>query len=71
MLFRSTEQIESLNKDTMLSLRTKLENHPLVDDVDQELQRIEDEKEKEIDEYSKIIPNKEASINKDGDNDAE
>ena len=70
-IFNTTEQIESLNKDTMLSLRTKLENHPLVDDVDQELQRIEDEKEKEIDEYSKIIPNKEASINKDGDNDAE
>ncbi len=69
-IFNTTEQIESLNKDTMLSLRTKLENHPLVDDVDQELQRIEDEKEKELDEYSRIIP-KEASINKDGDNDAE
>ncbi len=56
-IFNTVEQIASLNSDAIISLRTKLENHPLIDDVEQELQRIEEEKEKEIDEYNKIIPN--------------
>lgn len=47
-IFNTTEQIETLNNDTTLSIRTKLENHPLVDDVDQEMQRIKEEKEENM-----------------------
>lgn len=64
-IFNTTEQIQTINNDNTISLRTKLENHPLVDDVEQELQRIETEKKQELDEYEKIIPN---ANNKDGDN---
>lgn len=65
-IFNTNETIESLNNDTSLSLRTKLENHPRVDDVEQELQRIKEEKEEELNQYNGIIPNKD----KDGDNNA-
>ncbi len=67
-IFNTVEQIQSLNNDTMISLRTKLENHPLIDDVEQELQRIKEEEN--IDEYENIIPkNTDNMKNKAGDED--
>lgn len=54
-IFNVTEQIQTLNNDTTISTRTKLENHPYVDDVEQELQRIQDEKEIEMKMRSKIF----------------
>ena len=67
-IFNAVEQIQSLNNDTMISLRTKLENHPLIDDVEQELQRIQDEEN--IDEYENIIPKSIDNMeNKAGDED--
>lgn len=43
-IFNTTEQINTINNDSTISTRTKLENHPLIDDVEQELQRIKEEK---------------------------
>lgn len=54
-IFNTTEQIETINNDTTLSLRSKLENHPYVDDVEQEIQRIEEEKKKNMELQSKIF----------------
>ena len=69
-IFNTAEQIQSLNNDTIISLRTKLENHPLISNVEQELQRIKEEES--IDEYENIIPNNNSKIkHKDGDKDEE
>lgn len=69
-IFNTVEQIASLNNDTTISLRTKLENHPLVDDVEQELQRIKDEEN--VNEYENIMPKDNSTTkNKDGGNDEE
>ncbi len=69
-IFNITEQIQTLNKDSTISKRTKLENHPYVDDIEQELQRIKEEEE--IDDYNNIIPQKAINIkNKSGDNNEE
>lgn len=54
-IFNTTEQIQTLNNDTTISTRTKLENHPLVDDVEQELQRIKDEREEKMKMQSQIF----------------
>lgn len=56
-IFNITETIESLNNDDSISLRTKLENHPRVDDVEQELQRIKEEKEENMKLQSQIFNN--------------
>lgn len=56
-IFNINETIESLNNDTNLSLKTKLENHPRVDDAEQELQRIKEEKIENIKMQSQIFVN--------------
>lgn len=56
-IFNTNETIDSLNNDTSISLRTKLENHPRVDDVEQELQRIKEEKEENLKMQSQILAN--------------
>ncbi len=56
-IFNTTEQIETINNDSTLSLRSKLENHPYVDDVEQEIQRIEEEKKKNMELQSKVFNN--------------
>ena len=55
-IFNTTEQINTLNSDKTISNKTKLEHHPFVDDIEQELQRIKDEKEEEMKQYEDIIP---------------
>lgn len=47
-IFNETEKINTLNNDTVMSTRSKLEKHPYVDDVDLELQRIKEEKEENM-----------------------
>ena len=54
-IFNTSEQIQTLNNDMTISTRTKLENHPLIDDVEQELQRIRDEKEENMKMQSEIF----------------
>lgn len=54
----------------MISLRTKLENHPLIDDVEQEMQRRKEEET--VNDYENIIPKKKEKIdNETGDDDEE
>lgn len=54
-IFNTTEQIQTLNNDATISTRTKLENHPYVDDIEQELQRLKEEKEENMKMQSKIF----------------
>ena len=54
-IFNIAEQVNTLNNDTILSIKTKLENHPYVDDVEQELQRINEEKEENMKRQSRIF----------------
>ncbi len=54
-IFNTTEQIQTLNNDTTISTRTKLENHPYIDDVEQELQRLKEEKQEDMKMQSRIF----------------
>lgn len=54
-IFNTAEQIQTLNGDTTISIRTKLENHPYVDDVEQEMQRLKEEKEENMKLQQKIF----------------
>lgn len=56
MLINETETIQNcvLSKDSA-SLETILKNHPWVDDVDEELNRLREQKKKELDEFNKSI----------------
>lgn len=54
-IFNTAEQIQTLNNDSTISTKTKLENHPLVDNVEQELQRLKDEKEENMKMQSQIF----------------
>ena len=54
-IFNETEKINTLNNDTILSLKSKLEKHPLCDDVDVELQRIREEKKENMKMQSQIF----------------
>lgn len=56
-IFNTSEQINTLNNDETISIRTKLENHPYIDDVEQELQRIKEEKEENMKIQSQIFNN--------------
>ena len=56
-IFNETEKINTLNNDNILSTRSKLEKHPLCDDVDIELQRIQDEQEEKMKLQSQIFNN--------------
>ena len=77
MLISESEIISNINNSQDLSLESRLANHPWVDDVNAELKRIEEEKQKEIALYpfpsnnptdpSKTKPNDEGGDVKDGD----
>ena len=56
-IFNETEKVNTLNSDTILSTRSKLEKHPYCDDVDIELQRIKEEKEENMKMQSQIFNN--------------
>lgn len=55
ILISEGEAIDNCNKSIDLSLETRLANHPWVDDVQAELDRIEAQKQKEIDEADLYI----------------
>ena len=54
-IFNETEKINALSNDTVISTRTKLEKHPLVDDVDVEMQRLKEEKAENMKMQSQIF----------------
>lgn len=56
MLMNEGEIIDNVNKSTDLSLETRLANHPWIDDVEAELERINEEKQNELDEYMNAFP---------------
>lgn len=56
-IFNETEKVNTLNSDTILSTKTKLEKHPYCDDVDIELQRIKQEKQENMKMQSQIFNN--------------
>lgn len=56
MLMNESEIIDNVNKSVDLSLETRLANHPWVDDVNAELERIQKQKEDEANEYMKNFP---------------
>lgn len=47
-VFNETEKVNTLSNDTVMSIRSKLEKHPYVDDVDLEMQRLKEEKEENM-----------------------
>lgn len=51
ILINETESIANVNASQDLSLETRIANHPWVDDVEAELERINEEKQKEIEQY--------------------
>lgn len=60
ILINESEVIDSLNKSMDLPLESRLEQHPYVTDVQQELDRLEKEKQKEqqaADDYRANFPN--------------
>ncbi len=54
-IFNETEKVNTLSNDTVISIRTKLEKHPYVDDVDIEMQRLKEEKEENMKMQSQIF----------------
>ena len=66
-IFNETEIINTLNNDSTLSLKSKLEKHPYCDDVDKELQRIKEEKEENMKMQSRIFNDSGGFDNNDND----
>lgn len=56
-IFNENEKITTLNNDTILSTKSKLEKHPLCDDVEVELQRIKEEQEEKLKMQQEIFNN--------------
>lgn len=56
-IFNENEKINTLNNDTILSTRSKLEKHPLCDDVETELQRIKEEQQEKLKMQQEIFNN--------------
>lgn len=54
-IFNEIEKANALSNDTTLSLKSKLEKHPWVDDIDIEYQRIQEEKAENIKMQQKIF----------------
>ena len=75
MLISESEIIQNINNSQDLSLESRLANHPWVDDVNAELERIEEEQKKNMEMYpfpsnndpSKTQPNDEGGDVKDGE----
>lgn len=57
MLVSESEIISNINNSQDLSLKTRLANHPWVDDVNAELDRIKEEKEEDMQMYPQFQPN--------------
>ncbi len=55
-LVNESEVIESLSKSTDLSLETRISQHPYVDDVQRELDRIKKERQEMMDQYDGYGP---------------
>lgn len=47
-VFNEAEKVNTLSNDTVMSIRSKLEKHPYVDDVDIEIKRLKEEKEENM-----------------------
>lgn len=56
-IFNEAEKVNTLNNDTILSIKSKLEKHPYCDDVSIELQRLKEEKEENMKLQSRIFNN--------------
>ena len=56
-IFNEAEKVNTLNNDTILSIKSKLEKHPYCDDVSIELQRLKEEKEENMKLQSQIFNN--------------
>ena len=56
MLMNEGEIIDNVNKSTDLSLETRLANHPWIDDVEDELEKIKKQKLEEVDSYVNAFP---------------
>lgn len=56
-IFNENEKINTLNSDNILSTRSKLEKHPLCDDVEIELQRLKEEQEEKMKMQQEIFNN--------------
>ena len=54
-IFNETEKVNTLSNDTVMSIKSKLEKHPYVDDVDIEMQRLKEEKEENMRIQSKVF----------------
>ncbi len=51
IMVNESETIDDVNKSTDLSLETRLSHHPWVNDVDAEIKRIDEQKEKDVNLY--------------------
>lgn len=56
-IFNEVEKVKTLSEDTVLSTKTKLEQHPWCEDVDIELERLKQEKEENMKLQSQIFNN--------------
>lgn len=56
-IFNETEKVNTLSNDSVMSIKSKLEKHPYVDDVDIEMQRLREEKEENMKIQSQIFNN--------------
>lgn len=56
-IFNEVEKVKTLSEDTVLSTKTKLEQHPWCEDVDIELERLRQEKEENMKLQSQIFNN--------------
>ena len=54
-IFNEAEKVNTLNNDTILSIKSKLEKHPYCDDVSIELERLKEEKEENMKLQSQIF----------------
>ena len=67
MLISESEIIDNINNSQDLSLETRLANHPWVDDVNAELERIEEEKKMNMEMYPFPFENNDPSKTKPND----
>lgn len=54
-IFNEIEKANALSNDTVLSIRSKLEKHPWVDDVDVEYKQIQEEQQEKIKQQQKVF----------------
>ena len=71
MLISESEIIDNINKSTDLSLETRLAQHPWVDNVETELERIKKQKEEDMEQYGFAFGGNPNSNSTEPNNDAE